>query len=98
VAQPPLAIKKIVWDKKQSGLSVLVSQSTRAYRTTFRLDGKQMTVKIDRGREMKLEDARKRVVTYRGQADDGQGARLLRTHALHAGLGRPVERKLRSTC
>jgi hypothetical protein len=75
LARLPLATKdelsRIVWDTKTTGLSVLLSQSTRTYRATFKLDGKQVTVKLGRVGEMKVEDARKRVVTYRGQANEG---------------------------
>jgi integrase len=74
VQRLPLATKEELYviyrDEKQDGLSVLCTQSTRTYRATFRLDGKQVTKKIGRVGIMKLEDARKRVISYLSQAND----------------------------
>jgi hypothetical protein len=75
VQRLPLATKDelqiVTWDEKQDGLSVLCSQLTRSYRATFRLDGRQMSKKLGRVGVLRLDDARKRVISYLGQANDG---------------------------
>jgi Arm DNA-binding domain len=60
--------QEIVWDSKTTGLSVLLSKSTKTYRATFQLNGKTTTVKIARFKEIELEEARKRVDKCRGLA------------------------------
>jgi integrase len=63
------------WDEKTTGLSVLLSQKTRTYRCTFILHGKKISDKIGRVGEVKLEDARKQVIRWRGQASLGTDPR-----------------------
>jgi integrase len=68
-----------VWDEKQTGLSVLLSASTKTYRATFTISdknahpeaGKVKTAKIGRVGIMSLDDARKAVISYQAKANEG---------------------------
>jgi integrase len=75
----PTQGQRVIWDTKQTGLSILLSKSTRTYRATYIISadkehpkaGKAITKKIGRVGEMSIQDARKTVETYRGIANDG---------------------------
>jgi integrase len=73
---PPASGQRVVWDEKQTGLSVLASSGgTKTFRATFCLNGKYYTDKIGRVGELPLGEARKRTAIYRQLAGDGTDPR-----------------------
>ena len=71
----PTTGQTVVWDTKQTGLSVLISSSVKSFRATFRLDGRYVTSKIGRHGEMTLGDARATTAAYRVAASKGEDPR-----------------------
>ena len=72
----PASGQRVVWDEKQTGLSVLASSGgTKTFRATFCLNGRYYTDKIGRVGELPLGEARKRTANYRQLAADGTDPR-----------------------
>jgi integrase len=86
----------MVWDEKVTGLSVLLSEKTKTYRCTFALHGKTISKKIGRVGEVKLEEARKTTIRWRGQASLGTDPR--HEKASKETFGHVVERFITDYC